>query len=258
MEDFVKATLTKVYGLENRCGEISAEKKEEIAYHEAGHAVIAEVLKAECMGMVSLSSNSLGDMGGFALRCKQLDRRAHEILVSLGGKAASEMKFGRLASGTSSDLESAIGHLVSSISSVASLGMNQLALPRVSDSENYLAGRENVVHAELERYMFKAKEIIAANREFLDKIAAELLEKHFASAPATGDTVIMDADEMPITEPDDGLRLILEEAIASEQTEKSVNADATIIMPELPSESEGENICSDEEMFKLFNEDEED
>lgn len=116
--------------------------------------------------------------------------------------------------------------------------------------------RTERVRREQEEIVRRAEEESKEKEEVLDE--AELLEKHFASAPATGDTVIMDADEMPITEPDDGLRLILEEAIASEQTEKSVNADATIIMPELPSESEGENICSDEEMFKLFNEDEED
>ena len=116
--------------------------------------------------------------------------------------------------------------------------------------------RTERVRREQEEIVRRAEEESKDKEEVLDE--AELLEKHFASAPATGDTVIMDADEMPITEPDDGLRLILEEAIASEQTEKNVNADATIIMPELPSESEGENICSDEEMFKLFNEDEED
>lgn len=30
MEDFVKATLTDVYGLENHCGEMSAEKQEKL------------------------------------------------------------------------------------------------------------------------------------------------------------------------------------------------------------------------------------
>lgn len=35
-----------------------------------------------------------------------------------------------------------------------------------------------MVAAELERYLFKAKEIVAENREFLEKVARELLEKH--------------------------------------------------------------------------------
>ena len=177
MEDFVKATLTDVYGLENHCGEMSAEKREEIAYHEAGHAVIAEVLMPECIGMVSLSSKACSGLGGFVLRCKGSERRAYEILVALGGKAACEMKYGRVGNGTGADLERASDEVLQSISRVATLGLSNLAL-NAQNSDAYLYGREQVVAAEMERYLFKVKEIVADNREFLDKVAKELLEKH--------------------------------------------------------------------------------
>ncbi len=177
MEDFVKATLTDVYGLENHYGEMSPEKKEEIAYHEAGHAVLAEALMPECIGMVSLSSKAHSGLGGFVLRCKEPERRAYEILVSLGGKAACEMKYGRVGCGTASDLEKAASELLRSIARVATRGLCNLELP-AQDSDTYLYGRQQIVAAELERYLFKAKEIVADNREFLDKVAKELLEKH--------------------------------------------------------------------------------
>ena len=177
MEDFVKATLTDVYGLENHCGEMSAEKREEIAYHEAGHAVIAEVLMPECIGMVSLSSKACSGLGGFVLRCKEPERRAYEILVSLGGKAACEMKYGRVGNGTGRDLERASDEVLQSISQVATLGLSNLDL-NAQNSGAYLYGREQVVAAEMERYLFKAKEIVADNREFLDKVAKELFVKH--------------------------------------------------------------------------------
>lgn len=177
MEDFVKATLTDVYGLENHCGEMSPEKQEEIAYHEAGHAVLAEVLMPECIGMVSLSSKAYSGMGGFVLRCKDPERRAHEILVSLGGKAACEMKYGRVGNGTGRDLEKAASDVLQSISRVATLGLSNFEF-NSQDSDAYLYGRQQVVAAELERYLFKAKEIVAENREFLEKVARELLEKH--------------------------------------------------------------------------------
>ena len=170
------STGSDVYGLKNRCGELSIEKQEEIAYHEAGHAVIAEVLMPGYIGMVSLSSDMFSSMGGFVLRCKEPERRAYEILISLGGKAASEMKYGKIASGTTSDLDNAINHLLQSIGRVGSSGFNHLEMPDI-DSNTYLSNREQVVYSELERYLFKAKEIIAQNREFLDKVAKELLEK---------------------------------------------------------------------------------
>lgn len=177
MEDFVKATLCDVYGLENRCGEMSIERKEEIAYHEAGHTVIAEVLMPQCIGMVSLSTNIYTGIGGFTLRCKEFECHAHEVLVSLGGKAACEMKYGKIAIGTGKDLSKASTHVLQNITQVASAGFSNIELYGTVP-EMYLYGRQQIVAAELERYMFKAREIIAENREFLNKTALELIEKH--------------------------------------------------------------------------------
>ena len=116
-------------------------------------------------------------MGGFVLRCKEPERRAYEILVSLGGKAACEMKYGRVGNGTGRDLERASDEVLQSISRVATLGLSNLDL-NAQNSGAYLYGREQVVAAEMERYLFKAKEIVADNREFLDKVAKELFVKH--------------------------------------------------------------------------------
>ena len=39
------------------------------------------------------------------------------------------------------------------------------------------ARNEAVVHAELERYMFKTRDILLRNRDFLEKTAKELVKK---------------------------------------------------------------------------------
>jgi len=44
-------------------------------------------------------------------------------------------------------------------------------------SENMNARSEAVVHAELEKYMFKARDILLKNREFLEKATELLLKK---------------------------------------------------------------------------------
>lgn len=44
-------------------------------------------------------------------------------------------------------------------------------------SENLNSRNEAVVHAELERYLFKAKDILLKNRAFLEKVTAALVEK---------------------------------------------------------------------------------
>lgn len=49
--------------------------------------------------------------------------------------------------------------------------------PFSESSESFKARNESVVHAELERYMFKTREILIKNRNFLEKAAELLIEK---------------------------------------------------------------------------------
>ena len=44
-------------------------------------------------------------------------------------------------------------------------------------SENMNACNEEVVHAEMEKYMFKARDVLLKNRDFLEKATELLLEK---------------------------------------------------------------------------------
>ena len=44
-------------------------------------------------------------------------------------------------------------------------------------SENMNSRNEAVTHAELERYMLKARDILLKNRDFLEKVTAALIEK---------------------------------------------------------------------------------
>ena len=47
--------------------------------------------------------------------------------------------------------------------------------PDTSESMN--SRNEAVVHAELERFMYKTKELIFKNKDFIDRVARMLLEK---------------------------------------------------------------------------------
>ena len=53
-----------------------------------------------------------------------------------------------------------------------------MATKRFPDtSENMNSRNEAVTHAELERYMLKARDILLKNRDFLEKATAALIEK---------------------------------------------------------------------------------
>lgn len=102
------------------------------------------------------------------------------ILVSLAGKVAVELSYGICADGCQSDIKRAYECIRDEISENGSMGFGMVDVanhrfPETSESLN--CRNEAVVQAEMERYMFKAKEIIAKNKEYLEKTANALLEK---------------------------------------------------------------------------------
>lgn len=109
--------------------------------------------------------------------------------------------------------------------------------------------REERVRREQEEIIRRAE----AEKDEEEKLDEADLVAHFKDAPSS-DTIILSADEMPIEAPDDGLRALLEEV---EGVDDDTATDATVIIPEDIADN-GTNICSDEEMYKLFSEDEED
>ncbi len=113
--------------------------------------------------------------------------------------------------------------------------------------------RSERVRRDQEEIIRKAEEEQNAEQELDEN---EFSMPHFSDL-SPSDTIILPADEMPIEEPDENLRKILEENIPEE---KNIDQDpaATVVIPDLFNPDEGENICSDEEMYKLFNEDDED
>ena len=89
---------------------ISEKEKEIIAYHEAGHALVAASLK-DAYPVHKVSIVSRGQAGGYTLKLplteKQLHTKSHfiaELAVMLGGYAAEEKVFGEVTTGASSDL----------------------------------------------------------------------------------------------------------------------------------------------------------
>jgi len=180
MKDFVKAYLRREYVSPDIYTTVSEDDLRKVALHEAGHLVVCEVLCPGSVGLVSVRTDGRDDLNGFVSRCKDLPRRAHSILVSLGGKAAVELYYAETcASGSYSDIRKAFRNVRQAISEsgTCGLGMIDVDMWNIGMSENMNARSEAVVHAELEKYMFKARDILLKNREFLEKATELLLKK---------------------------------------------------------------------------------
>ncbi len=157
----------------------------QIVYHEAGHAVISEVL---CPGSVTLISARAckGRIGGFTSyyndnSLSPLRWQQTRALAALGGMAAIEQKFGIEDSGNSEDLNQARRILTDLITENAICGFRYLDSP-YRPSNDLLADQEKAAVSELERYYRRAKEILTLNAAFLEKIAAALAQKGLLTA----------------------------------------------------------------------------
>lgn len=181
MDDLIRAVLRTQYHSPDNYTETSEDSKKRTALHEAGHLVVSEVLDPGSIGLASLRTRGRDGLGGFVHRCKPSVRRAYDILISLAGKAAVELYYAETcASGCQSDIRRAYENIRYAISASGTTGFGMIEVSNHDfrePSESMNSRNEAVVQAELERYMFKARDILLKNRDFLEKTAEELVKK---------------------------------------------------------------------------------
>ena len=112
--DLVEAVERAIAGLEKKSRRINPEEKRIVAYHESGHALVAETTKgAKKVSKVSIIPRGLAALG-YTLNTPQENKflaQRHELVaevdVLLGGRAAEEVFIGEISTGAGNDLERA-------------------------------------------------------------------------------------------------------------------------------------------------------
>ena len=113
-EDMVEAVERAIAGLEKKSRRINPEEKRIVAYHESGHALIAETTKgARKVSKVSIIPRGLAALG-YTLNTPEENKflmQKHELIaevdVLLGGRAAEDVFLGEISTGAGNDLERA-------------------------------------------------------------------------------------------------------------------------------------------------------
>jgi len=144
--DLLEAIERSFVGLEKKNRKISEVEKRIVAYHESGHALMAELTKgATRVTKVSIIPRGLGALGYTLHLPDDEDRflqQKHELLaevdVLLGGRAAEEVFIGEISTGAGNDLDRATSILKDMISVY---GMTDVAgLMVLSRSQNSFLG----------------------------------------------------------------------------------------------------------------------
>ena len=191
--DFENAIDRVIGGLEKKNKIISPEEKKIVAYHEAGHAVAGWYLKnADPLVKVSIVPRGLAALGYAQYLPKeqylyQTDKLLDEICMSLGGRAAEDIVFGKISTGALSDLERVTKlayNMVTMYGMNDKIGNISFHDPQQSEysftkpySETTAQTIDEEVRKLIEIAYNRATKLLKEKRVELEKIAKELLEK---------------------------------------------------------------------------------
>ena len=190
-QDFLDAIDRIIAGLEKKSKIISKDEKRVTAYHEAGHATVSWLLEhANPLLKVTIipRGRSLG-AAWYLPEERQItsnEQMIEEMAATLGGRASEELTFGKIWSGSVSDLESAtkqayamvayygMSEKVGGMSYYDSSGQERFNKPYSEKTAELLDSEaKNIID---DAYDI-AKKILAENNEGLTKVAELLLEK---------------------------------------------------------------------------------
>ncbi|MDN7875048.1 ATP-dependent zinc metalloprotease FtsH [Burkholderia aenigmatica] len=136
MADFDEAIDRAMTGMERKSRVMNDEEKRTIAYHEAGHALVAQSrVRCDPVKKVSIIPRGIAALG-YTQQVPTEDRyvlRKSELLdrldVLLGGRVAEEIAFGDVSTGAQNDLERATAlarHMIMQYGMSAKLGLATL------------------------------------------------------------------------------------------------------------------------------------
>jgi len=185
------------WGRERRSLALSEKEKENTAYHEAGHAILIELLEhTEPLHKVTIIPR--GPSLGSTMWLPEEDKFTHrklelldDLVVAMGGRVAEEIQFGNVTNGASGDIRQATAiarRMVCAWGMSDKLGMVEYGeeegavfLARdIGRKANYSGHTAKVIDEEIKRLIDEAYQVatdhLTKNKDKLDVIARALLE----------------------------------------------------------------------------------
>ncbi len=203
MEDFEAAIDRVIAGLERKTRALSPKEKERVAYHESGHAIVAETVPTgEPVHKVSIIPRGVGALG-YTLQLPVEEKflateqeLKDQLAILLGGRSAEEIIYGDVSTGAQNDLEKAseiARNMVCYLGMSKKLGpgtwgqRQQLAFLEgvAQEIKNYSEQTARLIDAEVKELLDEAHErartILEQRRKALDTLAKTLQEKEVLS-----------------------------------------------------------------------------
>lgn len=197
--DFDEAIDRVVAGLQKKNRVMNAREKEIVAFHESGHAIVAESVEhADPVHKISIIPRGIAALGytqqqptedRYLLTRSELNDR---LAVLLGGRVAEELVFNEVSTGAQNDLQRASDiarAMVAEYGMSDLLGLVSYARPRqpmflpesFSPAKNYSETKAAQIDDEIARFVDEAhqrvRRILSQRRTVLDDLARLLSQK---------------------------------------------------------------------------------
>ena len=203
--DFDEAIERVIAGLQKKSRVMNPREKKTVAYHEAGHALVAEIVPgADPVSKISIIPRGVAALG-YTQQLPTEDRylmtRSEllaRIYVLLGGRVAEEMVFGDVSTGAQNDLQKATEiarTMITQFGMSERLGLVALEGPRTpmflpvptQSSREYSEETARIVDEEIKKLLVdahnKVRDALASHRQALEELAKLLLSKEVVERP---------------------------------------------------------------------------
>jgi cell division protease FtsH len=206
MTEFDEAIERVVAGLQKKSHVINPKEKRIVAYHESGHALVAELVPgADPVSKISIIPRGIAALGyttQLPTEERYLMTRSEllaRICVLMGGRVAEEIVLDDISTGAQNDLQRATEiarTMITQFGMSEKLGLASLEGPRRSmflmvptqSPKEYSEETARFIDEEVKQLLSgahtKARDILVAHRSALDELAKLLLEKEVVDRPA--------------------------------------------------------------------------
>ena len=194
--DFETAIERVVAGSEKKSRVMNPQERMTVAYHESGHALVAELVNGEPVAKISIVPHSRGALG-YTMQTSTEDRyllTAEElqdkIAVMLGGRAAELLQFHKISTGASDDIMRATQlarrmvvefGMSPKLGSVRYAGQQMQYMGQSVEDDGHLSPEtRKLIDAEVQRIVTeqydRAQNLLTEHQPALKTLAVELLE----------------------------------------------------------------------------------
>jgi AFG3 family protein len=193
MQDFQDAVDRVIGGLEKKNKLILPEEKKTVAYHEAGHAVAGWFLEhADPLVKVSIVPRGVAALGYAQYLPREqflytTEQMFDEMCMTLGGRAAEDIVFGRVSTGALSDLERITKMAYGMVTiygmndKIGNISFYDSKQSEYNFTKPYSEATAKTIDEEVRNLINRAyehtKQLLTSKRRELEIVAQELLEK---------------------------------------------------------------------------------